>query len=132
MSGAAAPFAGRLLPRCCHDGQKWLIAGKPQKREKPHLRGFPSAPRETRTPTGHTAHKALNLARLPIPPQAQAGANYSVGDRPNGPGLKSSERLGTLRTHVRISAKNPASKGEHMVELKLTKRQQEIFDFIKR
>ena len=31
------------------------------------------APRETRTPTGHTAHKALNLARLPIPPQARAG-----------------------------------------------------------
>src|SRR3954464_13712413 len=79
MSGAAAPFAGRLLPRCCHDGQKWLIAGKPQKREKPHLRGFPSAPRETRTPTGHTAHKALNLARLPIPPQARDGADYRAG-----------------------------------------------------
>jgi hypothetical protein len=31
------------------------------------------APRETRTPTGHTSHKALNLARLPIPPQARAG-----------------------------------------------------------
>src|SRR4051795_12555700 len=35
-----------------------------------------SAPRETRTPTGHTAHKALNLARLPIPPQARDGAEY--------------------------------------------------------
>src|SRR3954462_12585712 len=30
-----------------------------------------SAPRETRTPTGETPHKALNLARLPIPPQAR-------------------------------------------------------------
>jgi arginine exporter protein ArgO len=33
--------------------------------------GFESAPRETRTPTDHTVHKALNLARLPIPPQAR-------------------------------------------------------------
>src|SRR5215207_4299724 len=32
-----------------------------------------SAPRETRTPTQETLDKALNLARLPIPPQARAG-----------------------------------------------------------
>jgi hypothetical protein len=29
------------------------------------------APRETRTPTPHKQDKALNLARLPIPPQAR-------------------------------------------------------------
>ncbi len=31
------------------------------------------APRETRTPTDQMVHKALNLARLPIPPQARGG-----------------------------------------------------------
>jgi hypothetical protein len=35
------------------------------------LRGFPSAPREIRTPTAQMGHKALNLARLPVPPQAR-------------------------------------------------------------
>jgi catechol 2,3-dioxygenase-like lactoylglutathione lyase family enzyme len=29
------------------------------------------APERTRTSTDHSVHKALNLARLPIPPQAQ-------------------------------------------------------------
>src|SRR5437016_9962979 len=37
------------------------------------FRGFPSAPERTRTSTDHTVHKALNLARLPIPPQALGG-----------------------------------------------------------
>ena len=37
------------------------------------------APRETRTPTAHTGHKALNLARLPIPPQARDAADYRSG-----------------------------------------------------
>src|SRR2546430_7088045 len=41
--------------------------------------GFHSAPRETRTPTPHTRDKALNLARLPIPPQALAAADYRSG-----------------------------------------------------
>ncbi len=35
-----------------------------------------SAPRETRTPTPHKQDKALNLARLPIPPQARGTAEY--------------------------------------------------------
>src|SRR5215204_5057699 len=43
-----------------------------------------------------------------------------------------SERRGTLRTHVRITTRKPASGGVPMVELNLTKRQQEIFDFVKR
>ena len=36
------------------------------------------APEWTRTITGKTPHKALNLARLPIPPRAQGG-EYSPG-----------------------------------------------------
>src|SRR5688572_13010186 len=39
---------------------------------------------------------------------------------------------GTLRTHVRITTLQPALAGGLMVELNLTKRQQEIFEFIKR
>ena len=37
-----------------------------------------NAPEWTRTTTGREAHKALNLARLPIPPRAQGG-EYSPG-----------------------------------------------------
>jgi hypothetical protein len=45
-----------------------------QSREKgkaPRGRGFLHAPEKTRTSTDHSVHKALNLARLPIPPQAR-------------------------------------------------------------
>src|SRR6187455_406492 len=44
----------------------------------------------------------------------------------------SSDRRGTLRTHVRESAHTPVPTGGPMVELNLTKRQQEIFDYVKR
>src|SRR5437016_13299969 len=43
------------------------------------FRGFPSAPERTRTSTDHTVHKALNLARLPIPPQALGRPVYLRG-----------------------------------------------------
>src|SRR5262245_29500365 len=46
-------------------------------RRKPRFCGASvSAPREIRTPTDQMVHKALNLARLPVPPQARAGAQY--------------------------------------------------------
>jgi hypothetical protein len=38
-----------------------------------------NAPEWTRTTTGKSPHKALNLARLPIPPRAQGG-EYSPAD----------------------------------------------------
>ena len=44
--------------------------------KNPDERGFPSAPERTRTSTDHSVHKALNLARLPIPPQARGRAVY--------------------------------------------------------
>src|SRR5215218_7997627 len=44
----------------------------------------------------------------------------------------SSDRRGSLRTHVRITTSKSAPGGISMVELNLTKRQQEIFDFVKR
>src|ERR687898_261269 len=43
-----------------------------------------------------------------------------------------SEGRGSLRTHVRITTLQLALAGGLMVELNLTKRQQEIFDYIKR
>src|SRR2546423_2772456 len=52
--------------------------------KSPGLRGFSSAPERTRTSTGHTAHKALNLARLPIPPQAPEAASIAPGQRFQG------------------------------------------------
>jgi hypothetical protein len=45
----------------------------PGTRKAPPCAGLFYAPKRTRTSTGHTAHKALNLARLPIPPPAQVG-----------------------------------------------------------
>ena len=47
-------------------------------RSKSPARGFTSAPERTRTSTDHTVHKALNLARLPIPPQARGAASISA------------------------------------------------------
>src|SRR3954463_14209115 len=44
----------------------------------------------------------------------------------------SSDPRGTLRTHVRIRHRNRPDWSNRMVELNLTKRQQEIFDFVKR
>src|ERR1700694_4095309 len=45
--------------------------------KSPAVRGFPSAPERTRTSTDHKVHKALNLARLPIPPQALGAASIA-------------------------------------------------------
>jgi hypothetical protein len=50
--------------------------------KKPRLRGaFPHAPKRTRTSTDHKVHKALNLARLPIPPPARGRASIALGLR---------------------------------------------------
>src|SRR5436309_12410171 len=70
-----------MLPTWCPaDGdtvrRKHVLTGiRPERRA---LRT--SAPRETRTPTRDTPDKALNLARLPIPPQALvAGRSIDPG-----------------------------------------------------
>ncbi len=46
-------------------------------KESPAMQGFSSAPERTRTSTDHKVHKALNLARLPIPPQALEAASIA-------------------------------------------------------
>jgi hypothetical protein len=50
------------------------VAAVSRDRKAPHCGAFSSAPKRTRTSTGLTSHKALNLARLPIPPPAQVGS----------------------------------------------------------
>jgi hypothetical protein len=72
------------------------------------LRQRSNAPEWTRTTTDHTVHKALNLARLPIPPQAQPG-EYSAGPLsgssrwacPTGPCIHPSAAL--LYEHMFVS-----------------------------
>jgi hypothetical protein len=55
----------------------------PVERNSPDVRGFPNAPERTRTSTDHKVHKALNLARLPIPPQAREAASIAPDGSPN-------------------------------------------------
>src|SRR6202035_3583861 len=92
------------------------------------------APEWTRTTTGKSPHKALNLARLPIPPRAQGG-EYSPGLlRPAVRGrdrcLHPSRAGATVRTHVRCRPSSTRTGGTK--DMDLTKRQQEIFDFIRK
>ena len=51
-------------------------------KESPAMQGFRSAPERTRTSTDPTVHKALNLARLPIPPQALEAASIALAGGP--------------------------------------------------
>ncbi len=52
---------------------------RPIKRKSPVTRGLFDAPERTRTSTDQSVHKALNLARLPIPPQAREAASIAPG-----------------------------------------------------
>jgi repressor LexA len=101
------------------------------------MRGFLHAPEWTRTTTEKSLHKALNLARLPIPPRAQRGRVYlrsNAVQRPRG--------VGNLRVLVSVPAPRYSAntcsfqatvqpKGEP-TDMDLTKRQQEIFEFIRK
>jgi hypothetical protein len=60
------------------------------------MQGFRSAPERTRTSTDHKVHKALNLARLPIPPQALGAASIAPGHRAEGKAAAASAQVGTL------------------------------------
>src|SRR3954466_11922101 len=87
--------------------------GRQNKRKPRGSRGFSHAPKRTRTSTGHSAHKALNLARLPIPPPAQVGprrvsrrdAEYSPQLIPSGPPATFSN---TCSYHPPKTAREPA------------------------
>ena len=67
-------------------------AGAPGNAETPAARGFPQCAREDSNLHGLLAHKALNLARLPIPPQAQASAEYRRLI-PSPPGARLAEHM---------------------------------------
>lgn len=53
-----------------------LASNRPKNAETPWERGFPSAAEWSRTITGVSTHKALNLARLPVPPQPLEGGRF--------------------------------------------------------
>ena len=110
------------------------VAKQPFRCGQPYLRSpcrdRGNAPREIRTPTVQTDHKALNLARLPVPPQARGRASIEPGRLQ--PALDAVRTGRLLCEHMFGSRHSTASAGGLMVELNLTKRQQEIFDFIKR
>src|SRR5215210_3033020 len=139
-STAGSTTAGPSRPRGTPARARAPWCGSAARRRRPceafgGPAGVLSAPREIRTPTGHTAHKALNLARLPIPPQALAQAKYRSGRAVLGAARGALEAvregLYCVRTHVRMPPTHPPGGAIQMVELNLTKRQQEIFDFIK-
>ena len=82
--GQRAVMPSRLLPKRSSRSLRKRSISQPRAREGclPWLspsckktprgeRGFLDAPEKTRTSTDQTVHKALNLARLPIPPQAR-------------------------------------------------------------
>jgi hypothetical protein len=66
---------------CCHVATAPTMADglndDARRTEQPRFTGLPSAPERTRTSTDHKVHKALNLARLPIPPQALGAASIA-------------------------------------------------------
>ena len=83
------PPTRQLSPDCGYDGcllppgDKTYSRGRrvetgPRQQKAPVCRGFSSAPERTRTSTDHKVHKALNLARLPIPPQALEAASIAL------------------------------------------------------
>src|SRR5438270_12160788 len=97
-------------------------AGRSENTRSPMDTGFSSAPKRTRTSTGHSAHKALNLARLPIPPPARGVPQHIRGsagcDRP-GPSLPS-------RTHVALCLSEGRRRGPHEAPARDLRLHQEV------
>jgi hypothetical protein len=57
----------------------------PRATKKPRVRGFSQCAREDSNLHGLLVHKALNLARLPIPPQALGAASIERLESVHGP-----------------------------------------------
>ena len=75
---AGLPTLAKVLPHGLGVSLEVPFGVAPETRD---FRGFPSAPERTRTSTDQSVHKALNLARLPIPPQALGAASIAAGCR---------------------------------------------------
>jgi hypothetical protein len=84
------------------------------------VQGFRDAPERTRTSTDLKVHKALNLARLPIPPQARGAASIALGRAPLGgvppPWTVDGRRAGGGTTHLE-SVLGPRYISEHMFDV---------------
>src|SRR5581483_530439 len=130
--------------------------GDEGQQKSPAMRGFSQCAREDSNLHGLLVHKALNLARLPIPPQALGAASIARRGGASGivgrdVGVLQGVRGGSLLSPSRRRAifantcstrsksaqarrrRWPQARSRRMdLQKDLTKRQQEIFDFIKR
>src|SRR3954454_19831898 len=83
-------------------------------RKAPQMQGF-HPPKRTRTSTGESPHKALNLARLPIPPPARERARtIAAGRGVTGPASFPGTFPHSVRrpvTFTNTRSTNPASGG---------------------
>jgi hypothetical protein len=70
-----------LAHRLAHHGSRSPAQKTCKSRKAPAERGLSDAAEWSRTITGVSTHKALNLARLPVPPQPQEGAILDVRGR---------------------------------------------------
>ena len=101
---ALASSPGDCCQSCCHavpnQRQQWNILC-PRNREAPQNGASHDAPERTRTSTDHSVHKALNLARLPIPPQALGAASIAARSVGFGRDRFRPAAWVSFRTHVR-------------------------------
>lgn len=80
LSPSSRPGKRSAIVRMCHDSRHSnLVRDHKQitSNPKPIVCSYFYAPEWTRTTTENNLHKALNLARLPIPPRAQRGASIA-------------------------------------------------------
>src|SRR4051794_16204096 len=75
------PLTSGALSRRCHGNCAEPTPARAKKRGR-RVQALLNAPREIRTPTVQTDHKALNLARLPVPPQARSRLSIDAGHSP--------------------------------------------------
>src|SRR3954470_14662774 len=94
-------------------------------RKGPRTQAFPKCAEEDSNLHGVIPHKALNLARLPIPPPARGRASIAPGFS-----VASVQPPRYLAEHMFVPTSRDPDRSPAMVNL--TKRQQEIFDFIKK
>src|ERR671921_272509 len=125
-----------MLSRWCTSAPNVSRRPVPVTKKAPHLRGFLPCAEEDSNLHPVIPDQALNLARLPIPPSARGRSEYSPGAARRSPPrtaacaacVRPSAALPS-RTHVRSTR---GATGRMDIGKDLTKRQQEIFDFIKK
>src|SRR6266851_5784734 len=106
-----------------------------QGQKQPISRAFSMRPSGLEPPRGKLPTRPSTLRVYQIPPRAQRNGEYSPGARASekakGQRLCPSPRGARVRTRVRSTLPSHAKRGAFLA-MDLTKRQQEIFDFIRK